>query len=126
MTERGRRARLVILALVAAMALAGGRPASVAAKGPSEEELLQKVEKGGTAADHAALGAYYRAQAKAAATKAADHEAMADKYAPVMAKTDWATHCRSLASYYRKLAEEYDAMAKLHGEHAAELREKKK
>ena len=112
--------RLLILALVAIAVLAAGRPASVAAQEPSEEELLEKVEKGGTPADHAALSAYYRNQAKAAATKATHHEAMARQYAPVMAKTDWVTHCRSLASYYRKLAEEYEAMAKLHEGHAAE------
>ena len=71
------------------------------------------------------IATYYGDQAKAAAKKATEHEAMAAKYANVMGKTDWPTHCRSLASYYRKLAEEYDAMAKLHGEHAAELRKKK-
>jgi len=119
------RRRLMVLACVAGVALAAARPARLAAKGPSEAELLKRIEKGGTAGDHEALAAYYGDQAKAAAKKASEHEAMADKYANVMGKTDWPTHCRSLASYYRKLAEEYDAMAKLHGAHAAELREKK-
>src|SRR6266852_8395647 len=122
MTQRGRRKWLAVF--VTGLALAVARPALVAAKGPSEGELLSKIEKGGTANDHAALASFYRDQAKAAAQKATDHEAMADKYGSVMVKTDWATHCRSLASYYRKLSEEYEAMAKLHEGHAAELRKK--
>src|SRR5437667_1718694 len=120
-----RSAPVMVLACVAGVALAAARPARLAAKGLSEAELLKRIEKGGTAGDHEALAAYYGDQAKAAAKKASEHEAMADKYANVTGKTDWPTHCRSLGSYYRKLAEEYDAMAKLHGEHAAELREKK-
>lgn len=124
MMGRNRTKRMAILALMAGLAVAVARPTSVAAGGPSEAELLQKIEKGGTAADHAALASYYRNQAKAAATKATDHEAMVDKYGPVMGKTDWPTHCRALASYYRKLAEEYEAMVKLHEGHAAEMRKK--
>ena len=121
MTQRARRTWLAVV--VTGLALAVARPALVAAKGPSEGELLSKIEKGGTANDHAALASFYRDQAKAAAQKATDHEAMAVRFAPAM-KTDWATHCRSLASYYRKLSEEYEAMAKLHEGHAAELRKK--
>ena len=124
MTRHDRRMRLLALAFVAAVAVVAA-PSAVTAKAPTEEELLKRIDKGGTAMDHEALAAYYGDQAKAAAKKASEHEAMADKYANVMGKTDWPTHCRSLASYYRKLAEEYDAMAKLHGEHAAELRKKK-
>ena len=124
MMRHSRRTRLAILALVAGMALIGARPALVAAKGPSEEELLGRIEKGGTSADHTALATYYHEQAKAAQKKGADHEAMASKYGAVMSKTDWPTHCRSLASYYRKLAEEYDAMAMMHESQAAERRKK--
>lgn len=124
MMRHSRRAQLAFLALVAGMALIGTRPAVVAAKGPSEEQLLGRIEKGGTAADHTALATYYREQAKVAEKKGADHEAMASKYGAVMGKTDWPTHCRSLASYYRKLAEEYDAMATMHEGQAAELRKK--
>ena len=124
MTRHDRRMRLLALAFVAAVAVVAA-PSAVTAKAPTEEELLKRIDKGGTAMDHEALASYYRAQAKAAEKKGADHEAMADKYANVMVKTDWPTHCRSLASYYRKMAEEYEAMAKLHEQHAAELRKKK-
>lgn len=121
---RDRTTRLAILVLIAGLAVAVAWRPSVAAGGPSEAELLRRIEKGGTAADHAALASYYSDQAKAAAQKATDHEAIAEKYGPVMGKTDWATHCRSLASYYRKLADDYEAMAKLHEGHAAEMRKK--
>ena len=124
MALRDRRTCLTISALVVGLMLAVARPDSVVAKGPDEAALLKRIEKGGTAADHAALAAYYSNQAKAAAQKASDHEAIAEKYGPVMGKTDWATHCRSLASYYRKLADDYEAMAKLHEGHAAEMRKK--
>ena len=83
MTRHDRRTRLLALAFVAAVAVVAA-PSALTAKAPTEEELLKRIDKGGTAMDHEAL-----------------------------------------ASYYRKLAEEYDAMAKLHGEHAAELRKKK-
>src|SRR5206468_5166967 len=88
-TMRHDRRRLMVLACVAGVALAAARPARLAAKGPSEAELLKRIEKGGTAGDHEALAAYYGDQAKAAAKKASEHEAMADKYANVMGKTDW-------------------------------------
>lgn len=114
------------LVLVMTLALFAGalHTPIAAAKSLSEEQLLGTIEKGGTAADHAALASYYRDQAKAAEKKAADHEAWAEKYGAVMGKADWPTHCRALVSYYRKLAEEYEAMAKLHEGHAAELRKK--
>lgn len=124
MTLRDCRTGLVLSALVVGLILTVARPDSVAAKGPGEVELLKRIEKGGTAADHAALASYYSDQAKAAAQNATDHEAIAEQYGPVMGKTDWATHCRSLASYYRKLADDYEAMAKLHEGHAAEMRKK--
>ena len=123
MTRYGRRMRAALIVLLAGAAIAAARPSLVAAKGPSETELLKRIEKGGTAQDHAALASYYRGQAKAAEKNAADHEAMAGQY--VVGKTDWPTHCRNLASYYRKVAEEYEAMAKLHESHAAELGKKK-
>ena len=123
MTLRDRPRRLVV-SLMVGLTLAIARPAAVAAEGPDEVQLLKKIEKGGTAADHAALASYYREQANAAAQKATTHEALAEQYGPVMGKTDWATHCRSLASYYRKLADDYEAMAKLHEGQAAEMRKK--
>ena len=115
------RAGLLVLTLLLALAPA----AAVRGAGPSltEEQLLEKIERGGTAEDHAALASYYRAQAKAMEEKAALHETMATKYATA-GKGDWPTHCRNLASYYGKLATEYEDLAKLHDARAAELRGK--
>src|SRR5207247_9843696 len=61
--------------------------------------------------DHRALAARYRAEANVMRARADEHDAMAKQYSAIGAKGDWATHCRNIAGYYRKLAEENDAMA---------------
>lgn len=64
-----------------------------------------------TAADKRALAAHYRAEAATMRAKAEEHEAMAGRFRELGVKQDWATHCRNIANYYRKLAEENEALA---------------
>ncbi len=57
--------------------------------------------------------------------KAQDHKVMAETYSKAFGgKADWATHCRSLVSYYEKAAKENEALAKLHEKMAASLKKK--
>jgi hypothetical protein len=107
-----------------AAALLGGLLASPAAAADpvTEEQLLERIEKAGTADDHAALAAYYREQAQAREARAAEHDEMAAKYASYKVKGDWATHCRNLAASARKEAEEFGRLAAMHEEHSAALR----
>lgn len=112
----------VLLGAVVIMAL------NIAASSPgiqSAEELMQKVEKAQTAQDHQELAAYYREQAGGLKKKAQDHKVMAETYSrAITGKGDWATHCRSLASYYERAAKENEALAKLHEKMAASLKKK--
>ena len=59
----------------------------MAAKAPSEGELLSKIEEGGTANDHAALASFYRDQAKAAGMDEAQY-CLADAQRPVQRMLD--------------------------------------
>jgi hypothetical protein len=111
-------------ALAVAMGLLVGLATAVVAAGPpiTEEQLPEKIEKATSAADHQALASYYRGEAQAAEKKVAEHETMAARYAGLTGKRDWASHCSSLVAYYRKIAAEYQDLAKLHESQAAALK----
>ena len=113
------RKTFLAAAVVALVALSGAvRPAW--AQAPlSEEQLLERIEKGGSAADYKALAAYYHGEAAATQKMATEHEAMAQRFANVGGKGDWATHCRSLVSYYQKEAAEYRMLAEMNDKEAA-------
>lgn len=100
----------------------------VAARSPgiqTTDELMGKIEKAQSAQDHEELAAYYKEQAESLKKKAQDHKVMADKYSKAFAgKGDWATHCRSLTSYYDRAAKENEALAKMHEDMAASLKKK--
>ncbi len=110
------------LAILTALVLGLSSALLAAEQTVTEEQLLEKIEKAGTARDHEALASFYGGQAQAAEEKAVEHETMAAKYANVVGKGDWPTHCRNLAAHYRKVASEYAALAKLHEGRAAELK----
>ena len=114
--------RRMVLASAVMLAVAGllYSGAALAQGTPSEEELVERIQKGGTAQDHEALAALYRAEADAADKQATDHESMAKRYASLGGKGDWATHCRNLTSYYRKAAAEYRTLAEMHTKEAAQ------
>ena len=101
---------------------------NIAARSPgiqTADELMQKIEKAQTPQDHDEIAAYYREQAESLKKKAQDHKVMAETYSKAFAgKADWATHCRSLASYYEKAAKENETLAKLHEKMAASLKKK--
>ena len=121
-TGRYNRAMLMVLVLGVWLVCA---PLVRAADQPlTDQQLMQMIEKATTADDHAALAAYYKAQAAAMDAKASDHDAMAQTYSALQGKADWPTHCRAVASYYRKLAAEFREMATMHEGRATELRGK--
>lgn len=101
---------------------------TIAARSPgiqTHDELMQKIEKAQTAQDHEELSTYYREQAAFLKKKAQDHKVMAETYSRAfVGKGDWATHCRSLISYYERAAKENEALAKLHEKMAASLKKK--
>lgn len=67
-----------------------------------------------TAAEHGSLAARFRAEANVLRARVHEHETMAARYTEIGGKGDWATHCRNIAGYYRKLAEENEALAAEH------------
>lgn len=90
-----------------------------------EADLPQAVETARTPADHAALAAYFGAEAKAARARAERHRRMADLYAryPQPSGTEGTRaslsktmppHCNKLVASYEAAAAEYEAMAAAH------------
>jgi len=85
-------------------------------------ELTAKAE---TAADHEAIAAYYRAEAKEALEQVKFHEAMAKRGTGPSAPGKQAfnamkPHCENLIRAYQAAAENYEALAKLHDQLAKE------
>jgi hypothetical protein len=113
--------RLVVLLVAAALGCAS--PGGDSAR--TERELLQQVETSGTAADHAALAAFYRERAEALRDRAAHYEFRARRYLwrGSGGVRSGRFHSRALARKYRKLAAEAEALAELHLRAAAEAAE---
>lgn len=75
------------------------------------------VEVADTPADHAALAEYFRARAAAARGEMRLHKSMARSFHSGKKRAQLgARHCEKLAEQYRAMADEYDALAKLHDE----------
>lgn len=115
----------VVSILLGVMAITAS---TIAARSPgikTDDELMQKIEKAQTVQDHEELASYFKEQAASLKKKAQDHKVMAETYSRVfVGKGDWATHCRSLISYYERAAKENEALAKLHEKMAASLKKK--
>jgi hypothetical protein len=94
----------------AAFALA---PNGVRAEDDPEMRMLEDAK---TRADHAALAAHFREEATKARAKQAHHRLMAQAYAGKQGFGSGRLHCRRLAKEYGAMADEYDALAKLHAE----------
>ncbi len=70
-------------------------------------------------ADHAALAEYFRARAAAARAEMRLHKSMARSFHSGKKRRQLgARHCEKLVEQYRAIADEYDALAKLHDEEA--------
>ena len=107
-------ARFAVTLLLAALALS---PGSVAAEeAPSLEQLV--AEMAHTRGEHAALAQHYRAKAEAARAEARRHQSMGRAYGAGKSaqRQHFQDHCRKISEEQEAIAQEYDALAKLHDE----------
>ena len=109
--------RFAAAALLGALALSPGAAPAEEEAGSLEEVV---VESAHTPADHLALAAYYRAQADEARAAAQRHQVMGRAY--LRGKSGGArpyqSHCRRISEQQEAIAQEYEALAKLHDEEA--------
>jgi hypothetical protein len=94
-------------------------PAAVAvAETVTDANVAELTETAKTAADHEALAAYYREEAKEALAQVEFHQKMArsgSRPAPGKQAFDsMKPHCERLVRSYQDAAESYEALAKLH------------
>lgn len=78
--------------------------------------MEQMITQAKTPADHGALAAFYDKEAQEARQKQAEHLKMKEWYEkhPAMNKTGFSFHCQQIALQFQKMAEEYEALAKMH------------
>lgn len=94
-------------------------PGSVRADEPvSVEELV--VDMANTPADHAAVAKYFRAKAAEARSEANRHKSMGRVYTggKFHHRSQMESHCKKLTAQSNAMADEYEALAKLHEEEA--------
>ena len=67
-------------------------------------------------ADHEALATSYEKEAQEARQKQAEHLKMKEWYEknPALNKEGFSFHCQQIALQFQKMAEEYEALAKMH------------
>jgi hypothetical protein len=87
-----------------------------------ENSIEQMITEAKTPADHEAIAAHYEKEAQAAHQQHAKHQKMRDLYGATPAlKTKSGTlftHCDNAAKKYEEIAQEYEALAKMHREMA--------
>jgi len=116
-----KRTVLAALFLLAIAALVVASPAPNAAvatdsAGITEENFMEKVGAASTKADHEALAAYFRAEAKAKAESVARHEAMFKSWRNVQGKPKghMRAHCETLLNTYAAQQKALEALAEDH------------
>jgi hypothetical protein len=83
-----------------------------------DDSEAKMIENAKTPADHAALAAHYRQRANKARADQTHHQLMSQAYSGKQGTAAGRVHCRRLAKKNGEMAEEYDALAKLHDEAA--------
>lgn len=83
-----------------------------------DDDEAKMIENAKTPADHAALAAHYRERTSKARADQAHHQLMSQAYSGKQGTAAGRVHCRRLAKKNGEMAEEYDALAKLHDEAA--------
>ena len=86
--------------------------------GPSLELVV--VEMANTPEEHRALAKYYRAKAQEERAGAEQHEKMGRAYTSgkLTQRSRMKRHCQNISEKEASLAQEYEALAKLHDEEA--------
>lgn len=117
---RGFRTNTLTFALIStaalALVLAAGWPSSAAGEITSDN-VAEAVESAKTAADYKALAAYYRNEAAQQEAQAKMHEKMLPRFRDFGkpgASTNLSNHCKLIIEDSRKLAGQYEAMAKMY------------
>ena len=116
--------RFYALALVVGLALAFSSP--VAAETTSLEELVSRMAD--TPEEHQAVADYFRGKAKTARTEAETHARMGINYAggsKVRDGQEMKKHCDAIVKAQTAIADEYEALAKLHEMEAKGVKPKK-
>ncbi len=106
----------LILALLTAVGW-GFASGGWAGGGKSIEQMIAEAK---TPADHEAIAAFYEEQARLVRQRQMQHERMRDSYAgryPTK-KTVMVTHCNQIIKRHQEMAQDYEALAKLHREMA--------
>lgn len=118
---RTKNTTLAALSTVAlALLLSAGWPALAAAEVTSDN-LAEAVESAKTAADYEALAAYYHKQAAEQVARAEMHEKMMPRFQRFGRQgTNLSSHCKLIIADARKLAGQYEAMAKMYEQMAKE------
>ncbi len=101
------------LALVIGLAALPGWP--VSAETTALEELVSRMAD--TPEEHQAVAEYFREKAKAARKEAETHARMGVNYAggtKIRDKQEMQKHCDAIAKAQTAIADEYEALAKLH------------
>jgi len=103
--------------LIGILALAPGM-ATAQKESHSMEQMISEMAD--TPADHAALAKHYRAKAVDARAEAAQHEKMGRTYnsGKDMQRLQMKKHCDKITADLTSMANEYDALAKLHDDGA--------
>jgi hypothetical protein len=90
------------------------------AVGQTHEQYLEElaIEGADTPAEHAALATHFKAKAADARAEAKRHEGMARSYGggqvKLTQKAQMQQHCKKLVEDAKDMAEQYDALAKVH------------
>ncbi len=107
--------RIAMALLVGALAFSPG--VALASEGDHSLEQLA-VEMANTADQHAALARYYRAKAEDSLAEARAHADMGSSYSrgKLTQRQRMKSHCQKLSEKQAEIAEEYQALAKLHEE----------
>lgn len=96
---------------------------AVAQEGAQAPEQLES-ESTDIAGEHALLADYFRSKAASARAEMRLHKYMARSFHSGRKRAQLgARHCEKLVEQYRAIAEEYEALARLHDEEARETRE---
>jgi hypothetical protein len=110
--------KVAIALLLGTLAISPG----LAAADHSLEQAV--VEMAQTPEQHKALAKHYRAKAEEAREEARSHDAMGRAYGggKIADKIQMQSHCKKLSEQLSTMANEYDALAKLHDAEASKAK----
>jgi hypothetical protein len=121
-----RKMNLVPVALLAAVITAGMLARATTLGAGEEADLDQMISSAKTAADHEAIAAEYERRAAAAKADSAKHAEMGAAYkkagGALIEKQHIDKHCDILADLYKKIAKQFEVLAKDHEAMAKEAK----